>query len=374
MELNRTGCIAFFIALWGASLLSCGGSTKLNSMFITPTTANIPVGVTQQFTATGNYSDASVKDITNEVSWASSNPAVATIQGPGLAIGVAPGTTTISATQGSVGTAGLTMTVNTATLTAISVTPPTPTVLLGATQQFAANGSYSDATSFNLTRQVTWRTSNAAVAPVSNTGLATAASGGTAVISATYGSVLGSTAINVSSTTLLSLVVQPAVNPGVATLPAGIKERFAALGTFSDGTTADMSSQVTWRASPTSVLFIDSTGVAVAVAPGPATVFAVSGSISASFAVTVTSAALASITVAPPAVTKSIGATQAFTATGVFADGTTYDLTTQVIWSAQPTSVAIVDANGLATAIGPGTAAIQAVSGAISGAASLTGR
>ncbi len=362
MKIKKVVSGVFVIALLGLLLPACGGKTELNSIFITPTSSSIPVGAAQQYSATGNYSDGGTKDLTTQIVWASSNPGVATIDAAGYATAVAPGSTAISAIQGGIAAATVTLIVNSATLTAISVTPPSPTVILGATQQFAANGSYSDGTSFNITRQVTWRTSNTGAATVSSSGLATAVSAGTAVISATYGSVLGSTVLTVSSTPLTAISVVPALNPGgTTTLPVRIQERFKASGNSG----SDITSQVTWRSSSTSVLIIDSTGLATALAPGTATITAVSGTITGSFTVTVTSATLNSISVVadpPPTVAITAGATQSFKATGTFNDGTSYNVTAQAVWSSSDTTIAIVNSStGVATAKAVGTANIIAV-------------
>jgi len=74
----------------------------LLSIAVTPTFPSISGTNTQQFTATGTYSDATTQDLTNSVTWTSSTPTVAMISSTGAATGVAPGTTTISATLGAV--------------------------------------------------------------------------------------------------------------------------------------------------------------------------------------------------------------------------------------------------------------------------------
>jgi hypothetical protein len=75
----------------------------LNSIAVTPAIATIPKGLTQQYTATGTYSDASTADITSSVTWASSATAVATIDSVGLATGVGDGSTNITAALDSNG-------------------------------------------------------------------------------------------------------------------------------------------------------------------------------------------------------------------------------------------------------------------------------
>ncbi|NHZ97341.1 ice-binding family protein [Massilia sp. CCM 8734] len=93
----------------------------LLSITVTPSTATIAPGVTQQFVAIGNYSDKSTAIITNSVSWTSGTTANGTIVASGMATGVAAGSTTISASSGGqIGGAVLNVTVP----PVIPVTPP----------------------------------------------------------------------------------------------------------------------------------------------------------------------------------------------------------------------------------------------------------
>ncbi len=71
----------------------------LSSITITPAGLTISAGTTQQFTATGLYSDGSTQNITSQTTWASSNTGIATINSSGLATGVSSGSATISAAQ-----------------------------------------------------------------------------------------------------------------------------------------------------------------------------------------------------------------------------------------------------------------------------------
>lgn len=77
-------------------------SASLTSIAINPANATIGVGTTQQFQAIGTYSDSSTRDITGQVSWTSSTPAVATITAAGLATGVSAGTSQVTASLGTV--------------------------------------------------------------------------------------------------------------------------------------------------------------------------------------------------------------------------------------------------------------------------------
>jgi hypothetical protein len=86
----------------------------------------------------------------------------------------------------------------TPTLTSIAITPANPSVAPGNMQQFSSTGTYSDASTQNLTTAATWSSSNTAAATiVANTGLATTVASGTTAISATLGSVSGMTMLQV---------------------------------------------------------------------------------------------------------------------------------------------------------------------------------
>jgi hypothetical protein len=102
---GTAGTIALSFASNGVATLTCNPSVTptLTSIAITPANPSVGLGYTQQFSATGTYSDGSTQDLTTAVTWSSSNTAAASIvANTGAAYTVAPGTTTISATLGSV--------------------------------------------------------------------------------------------------------------------------------------------------------------------------------------------------------------------------------------------------------------------------------
>src|SRR6266478_2744557 len=99
-----TGVIVF-------GLLNGAAPPTLSSIAVTPGNPSIPKGTTQQFTATGTYSDGSTQNLTSTVAWSSSNTTVATINSTGLATAVGAGSTTIQASSGSIsGSTTLTVT------------------------------------------------------------------------------------------------------------------------------------------------------------------------------------------------------------------------------------------------------------------------
>ena len=124
---------------WVDVMFSTGPAPTLSSISVTPANPSIAVGATQQFTATGTYSDGSTKDLTSQVTWASSATAVATINSSGLASGVSAGSTTITVTSGSV-SGTTTLTVNTAALTITTASLPGGTVNTPYSASLAAIG------------------------------------------------------------------------------------------------------------------------------------------------------------------------------------------------------------------------------------------
>jgi trimeric autotransporter adhesin len=101
-------CLAC-VALMGM-VASCGTSHSgptLTGIDISPISPTIGVNATQQFTATGHFSDNSTADLTTNATWSSDNTTVATVENlgtqPGLATGkgVGQANITVSFAQGS---------------------------------------------------------------------------------------------------------------------------------------------------------------------------------------------------------------------------------------------------------------------------------
>ncbi len=75
-------------------------------------------------------------------------------------------------------------------------------------QQFQAIGTYTDGSTHNVTGQVSWASSNIAVATIGG-GSRKALSPGSATITGTLGAISGSTTLNVSNATIVSVHVTP---------------------------------------------------------------------------------------------------------------------------------------------------------------------
>src|SRR5512139_280202 len=145
-----------------------GGSTdpsvSLVSIEVTPVDPVIALGTTAQLKATGIYSDNTKKDLTSSVEWDSTDASVAAVHN-GLARSIAQGHATIKAASGNI-TGSRTLTVTSAALVSIHVTPVNPNAALGTSTQFTATGIFSDDSAQDLTSQVTWSSSTVSTASV----------------------------------------------------------------------------------------------------------------------------------------------------------------------------------------------------------------
>jgi trimeric autotransporter adhesin len=136
---------------------------------------------------------------------------------------------------------------------------------------------------------------------------------------------------------------------------------FTANGQTVNGTSKDVTSTATWTSSDTSVATVSSAGVVQTVSTGTATISAKQDSVTGTATLTVTPSQLQSIAISPttPTVLASQGTLQ-FTATGTFADGSTADLTTTVVWTSSNSGVATFNANGSVNLVAAGTSTITA--------------
>lgn len=277
-----------------ASLAVTAAAPTLSTIAVTPATASIGVGATQQYVATGTYSDGSTQTITSTVTWTSSSTATATISATGLATGVAAGSSTITASLSGVsGTAALTVTASAPTISSIAVTPATPSITAGSTQQFTATATYSNGTTGNVTSTATWTSSKTSVATISSAGLATGVAAGSSTITASVSGVSGTAVLTVTAAAITSIAVTP--NP--ASFASDATLQFTATATYNNGTTADVSSTATWTSSNTAAATIDSSGLASGVAAGTTTITAAVGATSGTAAATVTVASTNAVSI-----------------------------------------------------------------------------
>jgi hypothetical protein len=337
----------------GVTIVSLDGAATLTSVSVTPADATILVGTKQAYTASAAFDGGANVNVTGLAAFASASPTTATVDASGVASGVSGGTTTISATfNGAEGHTGL---IVSATLSGLAVTPPDTTISAGLTRQFTATASFDDGATQDVTQNAAWTSSSPAVAGVSASGLATGLTAGATTITASLGGFTASGTLQVSSAALVSIAVTPA-NP---TINKGDSLQLTATGSYTDGSSQDLTTQVTWSTSPTGFATVSASGLAAGAAVGATTVTATLGTVSGATGLTVGPAVPKTVAVDPPTAMSAPGTTRQFRALVTFTDGTVQDLTASVTWSETGGGGITVDASGLATigatAVGVGT-------------------
>ena len=124
---------------WVDVVFRAGSSRTLTSITVTPANSTILSGISQQFTATGNYSDGSAQNLTSQAMWTSSNTGMATINAAGQATGGSAGATTISAALAGV-TGSTALTVQSLPLAIGTTSMPNGVVNVAYTTTLTASG------------------------------------------------------------------------------------------------------------------------------------------------------------------------------------------------------------------------------------------
>lgn len=369
-----------------ASQTATVSNALLTSIEVSASTSLLPVGEQLSFTALGHYSDNSLQDITQQVTWLS-NPtdrlAISNASGSqGLATALTVGAVTASATLGNI-TGLLGLTTSAATLSSIDISPPDARLAAGTLANFQATGRYSDGSIQDISDQVSWATLDTDVATVSNVAgnqgdVQTLTAGGTTV-TATLDSVSGNAALIVTAAQLLSISVLPAE----LSLPAGVQQSLSASGNFSDGSVQVLDGQVSWESDTPGIVAV-SGGTLTALQPGTARVSASLTGVSGNANVTVTNATLSSLQISPSSPSLATGTNLQLQVIATYSDGSQADVTTSAVWnSADDTRLRVANISGQQgqlTALASGSVAISASLDGITdnvtvsiGAASLTG-
>jgi trimeric autotransporter adhesin len=352
--------------------------SNLVSVAILPANPTIANNTPSTLSAIGTFSDGSTRDVTSIATWVSSDDTVASNFGvlPNVfsaATTSAPATATITASFGTLSTqtASITLSVSDATLQSIAVSPSNASIAPGTKLTYSAVGTFSDGSTQDLTSIVRWSVLGGSGAASVSKGVVKGTTAGsitvTAASLANLGSVSGSAAAAITSSTLQSI----AVNPATAFITPGGNLTYSAIGTFSDGSTQDLSALTSWSSS--AVTATVSAGVATGQGVGAGAITAKLGQISGTASLLVVSPAQISLAVTPATASVAAGATTQLKATGTYVDGATQDFTTLVNWSSSNAAMATVGyQTGLISGLASGTSTITATLGSVTSTATIT--
>jgi hypothetical protein len=170
----------------------------LTTISVIPSTTSLLIGETQTFTA--DPRDQNGDPISTTITWSSSNTTVGTIDSAGKFTALAEGSTTITASSGSVsGTASVTVFEQSPTpvLTTITVSPTTTTLAVGGSQDFTATARDQNGNLMSAT--VTWISGNTTVGTIDSAGKFTALADGSTTVTASSGLVSGTASATVTT-------------------------------------------------------------------------------------------------------------------------------------------------------------------------------
>ena len=314
------------------------------SITLDKTEATMLIGETLQLTATVLPENVANGDVT----WSTSDATIATVEN-GLVTALAVGNVTITATtaDGTELTATCAITVNPIVATSIALDKTEAAMLIGETLQLTATVLPENVTNGD----VTWSTSDEAIATVEN-GLVTALAVGNVTITAT-------TADGTELTATCAITVNPIVATSIAldkteaTMLIGETLQLTATVLPENVTNGD----VTWSTSDEAIATVEN-GLVTAVAPGNVTITATTADgteLTATCAITVNPILAESIALDKTEATMNIGETLQLTATVLPENVTSDDLA----WTSSDEAIATVE-NGLVTAVAPGNVTITA--------------
>ena len=261
------------------------------------------------------------------------------------------------------------------TLTGVQLDSPAYTLFIEDTHQSVVTAIYSDSSTEQLTTGVTFTSDNTEVATVDNSGLVTAISSGVAVITASHGGMQATATVTVALVPPPIMISEVQLDSSAYTLSIGGTHQSVVTAIYSNSSTEQLTTGVTFTSDNTEVAAVDSTGLVTAISGGEAIITASYGGKQATATVTVTPAppiTLTEVQLDSSAYTLSIRGTHQSVVTAVYSNSSTKQLTTDVTFTSNNTEVATVDSTGLVTAIASGEAIITASYGGMQATATVT--
>ncbi|WP_318473349.1 Ig-like domain-containing protein [Photobacterium leiognathi] len=350
----------------------------LEKILVEPAAVDLAKGQLQHLTAMAVYSDDTTADMTENVVWRpydiNDDNNVASVNAIGVVKGLEQGNTTIKAVIGGMSSKPVEINVSDAVLEAIVVTPARVKLAKGQLQQLKAKMIYSDDTTSEVTENAAWFpydiNDDISVASVNAIGVVKGLKQGNTTIKAVIGGISSKPVdINVSDAVLEKILVEPAS----VDLAKGQLQHLTAMAVYSDDTTADMTENVVWRPydinDDNNVASVNAIGMVKGLEQGNTTIKAAIGEISDLVEINVSDAVLEAIEVSPERVKLAKGQLQELKAKATYSDGTTADMTENVVWLPydinDDNGVAIANAIGVVKGLKQGNTTIKASIGEI---------
>ena len=303
--------------------------------------------------------------ISVQLTWTSSDTAVATVNADGLLTAINNGSVTVTARSGAV-SGSASVTVEQAPASVALSEDEVLLTALGAEQQLEA--SVRDSNDNAMSAELNWASSDPAVVAVDGDGRITAQANGSATVTVGTGSISDSVTVTVEQT-----VSRVELAPNAVTLTA-INQRAQLAARALDANGHPVTADISLVSSDSMVASVDVDGLVTALRNGSTTITATAGRDAASATATViVRQVLAGITVMPHDVTlTAIGESAQVQVVAQDANG--FPMAVDISLSSSDPAVASVNAEGLVTAQSNGTTTITANAGPVAGAVTVTVR
>jgi hypothetical protein len=175
----------------------------------------------------------------------------------------------------------------------------------------------------------------------------------------------------IARVSFVSGLVSIDVTPASYSLPAGLTRQFVATGTYTDGSSSDITGTVSWSSSTPGIANMAVSGLATGNVLGTTTISAASGSIAGTTTLNVVAPVLLSIAVSPNPATVVMGRTRNASAIGTFSNGSTADISSAASWEVSNPAVATVT-GGVVAGVALGDTVVTATRDSVSGSSPVT--
>lgn len=364
-------------------------NAELLEMYAAPEDAPVIVGDVIQLAVTGEFDDDTVRDITDDVTYESNRPAVASVDSSGKVYALTPGTASIRIEHPPSGTSVSDRPeIWVGELEEIHLSPTSATLLIGDNLQVAAVATYDNGLGSDATELVSWSSDAAGIASVSSVagtrGLVSANSVGIANLAALHLptgirspesegeiTVVAPTPSPSPVPTPTPVVVNPIRDlvfvPPVVRLRPGETAPLQVWAVHADGSMTDVTFRATYKSRARRIATITGGGEVTAVTEGHAEIAArdpISGR-RARMPARVEVTRVLRLRVVPATADVLEGEDTAFMAYADLDDGSTdVDVTGQVTWDVVgPDGIATVDdgvSKGLASGVAEGRVVVRA--------------
>ena len=346
----RAGRVQIAVSVDGRSAVAqlTISARAVASVQLTPTAPRLLRGAVVQLTAR-TLDDSGTPLLGRSVFWTTSDSYIAVVDGSGLVTGIAPGVVMVTATS-EFRSAAVGVTVSPVPVASLQLTPAYDSVVLNQATQLTATPR--DSIGVRLDDLVTFSTSVGSIASVSSSGLVLGLATGAATITASSGGRSAITSITVLPRPVGAVIVSPAQSA----LTVGQSLRLSVQITDGSGNLLT-GRPISFSSSNSNVALVSADGTVTASATGSATITVSSEGKSATATATVAPSPIATLRTDPSTGALIVGGSMRLAAVALDAGGNVL-AQRAVTWTSGAPSVVSVSAEGVVSAVGPGTALV----------------